>query len=182
MTTQLDISQSNQIHKLPAENKPFLWTLLLIIIVSLAIIGYTVSVLAPASLASSLTSPGLEAWSGRYQGLADQAAMMEADNQWLAAVSARYALMAEDYAKGDAYAARYQGMADRFALIGISEHGQTAWAARYQDMARFYAPVYASTARYQGMADRYYLPTISQQALDAWAARYQVMFKQFDTR
>jgi hypothetical protein len=150
MTTHTDISKANQTIQLPAESRVSIGTVALVIILSLTLILITNSIVASRTSALSTDQRALNAWTSRYQRMADAYAIK-------ASVPSQRAL--------DAWAARHQGLADAYALKSAanSHRVMVAWIARYQGQANAYALKIAanqranaaSAARYQGMAELY---------------------------
>jgi hypothetical protein len=145
MTTQTDISKTNQTIHLPAEKKNPVGTVALVITLALALILITNSIIAAKTSALSSDNRALSAWTARYQGQADAYALKSAENSQRAMA---------------AWIARYEGLAGAYALrIAATQRANAAWAARYQGMADHYALKSAAN---------------SQRVMDAWAARYQI--------
>ena len=135
-------------------------------------------------VATPSTQTALLADSTRYQGLADQFAVLSLTepNSPIAASSARYQGLADLYAGRqsisqralDASSARYQGLAE----LSTGNPSLEADAARYEGLADLVIGmkhVMASSARYQGLADMFAdkNPGKSQQSLEASTARLQ---------
>ena len=145
MTTQTEITKTNQIVQAPLKVEKSIWPLVLAALVILFLISAAVVILQPKGEVFTGNRRALESISARYQGQADlYAAKEQADSQ--------RAL--------EAISARYQGLADLQAANSLVD-SQTALAA--------------TSARYQYSADQYAAKrqADSQRALESISARYQ---------
>ena len=124
MTTQTEVTNTNQVVRTPLQITLSIWPLILAALLILTVISAVILVTPPKAEEISSNSRALVAMSARYQGLAD----LHAANS---PVSKR-AL--------DAASARYQGMADAY-LSEQAEGIETGWsatAARYQALAEYH--------------------------------------------
>jgi hemoglobin-like flavoprotein len=148
MTTHTDISKSGQTIQSPLGFQIFAWILGLFIILSLVLLGVGDILLTPETEAPLSESRAMQAWTARYQGLANEytSSQVFVEQKALNAWAARYQALASEYALKvesmsqeamDAWTTRYQGLASEYALMveGMSQKALDAWAARYQGLA-----------------------------------------------
>jgi len=99
MTTQTEITKSNQVVQAPLQIKIPIWPLVLAVFLILSLIGVAFMVIPTKGEGINSSHRALEAISARYQGSADQyAAKIQADSQRaLESISARYQGLADLY-------------------------------------------------------------------------------------
>ena len=117
MVTRTHVSNAKQTIQLPAPHKVSMFGLALAVIFILALAGLAFSFIAPQVIAGRVENRAMQAWAGRYQGLANDYAKPAAANA--------------------AWAARYQGLADAYTIKTTSANA--AYAARYQGLANLEA-------------------------------------------
>lgn len=189
MAAHTGVTKFFQTLPIPTVKKISVLALALGFIVALTFTGYAISN-SISKVGVGTMDTNFEAWSARYQGMADlftqqslvtSQAISASTARWqgmadtasaatrsIAASAERYQEMADAHVFKPlaASAARYEGMA-QMAIAPI--RSITASGARYQGLAtaHVFKPIIASTARWQGMAED------ALKVNAAWAARYQ---------
>jgi hypothetical protein len=132
MTTQTEVTRSNQAIQVLLPKKASLWLWVLAVLLIISVVSATLLVVSSKDVEISGNTRALEADSARYQGMADFYANTEVlgTQRAMDAMSARYRGLADFYANTeksgtqramDAMAARYRGLADFYAA---SEQGK----------------------------------------------------------
>ena len=149
MTTQTEITKSTRVVQAPVQVKTPVWPMILGVALILSLIGAAILIPASKRDAPPSNARALNAWSARYQGLANQHAAEVDTKRAMQAWSARYQGQADLYAAGkviqldrnwSAVAERYQAMADAYLAAqdaGLAA-GWSATATRYQALADYY--------------------------------------------
>ena len=183
MTTQTEVRTPNNVSGRIAEGIKVKWNWVAVTVIGIALIAMAL-ILVNNPFATPSAQTALQADSARYQGLADQFAVLSSTepNSPIVANSARYQGLADLYTGRqsisqralDASLARYQGLAE----LSSGNPSLEADAARYKGLADLIVGmkhVVVSSARYQGLADMFAgkNPGHSQRSLEASSARLQ---------